>query len=125
MNDIRQKAEFFAKLTNIENLDKLESVEREQLMVDAVRAGFILSSLFRGWKGTPYAWDMIVEIHPLARKFINAFVNMEKHVDVRELQNKPPSEMWSFDKTTRSVEEHPVATTTMFEALREVIRIKP
>ena len=88
MNDIRQKAEFFAKLTNIENLDKLESVEREQLMVDAVRAGFILSSLFRGWKGTPYAWDMIVEIHPLARKFINDLQHSVRVVN--SIQNRHP-----------------------------------
>jgi hypothetical protein len=134
MNDIEQKAEFYAKLANIEDLESLPSVEKEQLMVDAVKVG-LLSSVFyapknkRLPKDVPAAWFWIAGIHPWARRLIGDLVDTGE-TDVRELDKTAMANHWRpevliLDKAVHGVVPRHTMNGTAYDGLMEVVYSRP
>jgi hypothetical protein len=138
------KADFYAKLANVEKLANLTSAEKEQLMVDAVKADLLPSVFFamkvtrndkeflKSWddpKNIPGPWALIWDVQPYARKLISDLVDRGE-TDVREFEKKITEdhlrpEIWRLDKTARRVITYPIVNGIIFDGLREVIQSDP
>jgi hypothetical protein len=144
MNDIQRKAEFYAKLASIDKLENLERKEKEQLMVDAVKADLLSSVFFamkvvdknkrflKSWddpNNIPGPWPLIWDVHPWARKLITDLTDIGE-TDVREFEKYITehylrSEIWRLDKSERRVVVHPIVNGVIFDGLREVVQAVP
>jgi len=140
MNDIQRKAEFYAKLANIEKLEALSQADKAQLIVDAMRAELVESffgiatagskdkKFMKSWDDAekiPGAWLPIYAVHPWARKLINSILDTGR-VDVREFdevltRTKQRPEIWLLNKDTHRVEPQELITGTLFAGLQRVI----
>jgi hypothetical protein len=145
LNDLERKAEFFANLASINDLAKLSRAEKEQLMVDAVKAG-LLSSVFMNMKARakkdkafmkswgepnniPGPWLFVWQVHPWARSLIGDLVD-DGEADVRGFddalnRNHWRPEKWVLDKRSSRVEPQPIMNGVMFTALQEVVHMSP
>jgi hypothetical protein len=125
--------EFYAKLANIEDLKSLPSVEKEELMLDTVKAG-LLHSLFYAPKGkrspkdVPAAWLYLEWIHPWARQVIGDLVDSGK-ADIRGLTKVAVANHWLpeflvLDKATHRVVPQHTMDGIAYDGLMEVIYYK-
>jgi hypothetical protein len=131
-NDMSRLTEFYAKLANVEDLESLPSVEKEELMLDTVKAG-LLHSLFYApkgkRKGTPAAWLYVEWIHPWARKVITGILD-NGEADVRELNKVAMAYKWLpekliLDKAANRVVPVHTMNGIAYDGLMEVIRQRP
>jgi hypothetical protein len=119
MNDIQRKAEFYARLASVKKLEALTLAEKEQIMVDAVKADLLPSVFVKA------AWSTIAEVYPLARKIIGDLIDKFK-ADVRELDEKirkdssRATELTLDKKTHRVIRPRPIRGY-IFTCLNEVI----
>jgi hypothetical protein len=146
MNDVERKAEFYAKVASIADLEALPLVDKSQLTLDAVKAGllspaFLPGVVFDPGPGFPapkkrkrskpdnsLAWFFIKGIHPWARKIISSLVDHGKvdpaitlELDKAARENHWQPEGWDLDKATRRLIPRPTQDGVMYAGLMEVI----
>jgi hypothetical protein len=121
-NDIQAKAEFYAKLANVKNLEKLGDGEKAQLIADAIKADLLPRILY-----SPKAiWD----VQPWARRLIGGLLD-KSEVDTTEFEEKLTNDrlrvnIWKLDKKARRVKLPPRSFATwIFTSLLEVIQADP
>lgn len=144
MNGIQSKAEFYAKLANIEQLKDMQPADQGQLMIDAVRAGlmesaFTLMTVARkdrhfveSWLGggkIPGPWIMIYDVHPWARDLIRSAVD-KGEVDAREFEealtkNHWRPEKWILNEKTHRLEPQRIINAGIVYGLRDALLANP